>query len=74
MKAKSKSIKWWIVFTTVFLLTQINSIYPLSAAPFFLGFPTWLFYLVLIHLIFLVALYFFVNDESIGESNFNNLD
>jgi len=55
---KGSKIIWTFVFLFVLGLTQLNKYMEFGEADL-LGIPFWVWYFILVHIIFIVALYFF---------------
>lgn len=54
-----KTVIWTLLFLGILLLTQGNNFLPFDKTPGWLGLPTWLWYFISVHLLFVIALYFF---------------
>lgn len=60
MKNLSRKAYFWIaIFGVIFLLTQDNLFIKYPADTFLFGLPNWLFWLMTVHVVFVVVFYFF---------------
>ena len=58
MKNKN-GIFWSIAFIVIFLLTQDYLFTKWKGRPSILGFPIWIFWFAIVHLLFILVFYFF---------------
>ena len=56
---KNTGLLWSIVFIIIFLLSQDYLFVDWGARLLFFGFPTWIAWFVLVHLVFIGAFYLF---------------
>lgn len=63
MKTKSSTYKWIMIFGVILLMTQVNLFISFSALPSFLGFPKWLWLMIGVHLLFVLALFRFTKTD-----------
>ena len=52
--------KWPVIFLLITGLTQSNLIIDYATHPGWLGFPIWIWWYILFHILFVITLYFFV--------------
>ena len=59
-----KKYQWLFVFLLIVALTQSNSFIAYQSQPGWLGFPQWIWWFMLFHVLFIIALYFFVQQSN----------
>ena len=53
----TRQITWWIIFALLFIATQDYLFIGSWPERLILGLPVWLFYFILVHLAFILAIY-----------------
>ena len=60
IRKHKRKLFWAILFIFIFLLSQSHLVFNFSGELGFMGFPNWLWVLIGVHAVFIIALYFFM--------------